>query len=70
MINEAKYLGIQIDKTLSWKEHSDIIASNISQRIGMLRYAEVRPTQYSKNRVRNIVESRVLGHGCFDWWFV
>ena len=30
MINEAKYLGIQMDKTLSWKEHINIIASKVS----------------------------------------
>ena len=40
MINEAKYLGIQIDKTLSWKEHINTIASKISRGIGMLRYAK------------------------------
>ena len=31
MINEAKYLGIQIDKTLGWKEHINIIAAKISR---------------------------------------
>ena len=36
MINEAKYLGIQIDKTLNWREHINIIASEISRGIGML----------------------------------
>ena len=40
MINEAKYLGIQNDKTLSWKEHINIIASKIPRGIGMLRYAK------------------------------
>ena len=40
MINEAKYLGIQIDKTLGWKEHINIIAAKISRGIGMLRYAK------------------------------
>ena len=30
MINEAKYLGIQIDKTLGWKEHVNIIAANFA----------------------------------------
>ena len=29
MINEAKYLGIQIDKTLSWKDPINIKASKI-----------------------------------------
>ena len=40
MINETKYLGTQIDKTLSWKEHINVIASKISRGIGMLRYAQ------------------------------
>ena len=40
IIDKAKYLGIQIDKALSWKEHINIIASKISRGIGMLRYAK------------------------------
>ena len=40
MINEATYLGIQIDKTLSWEKSINIIASNISRGIEMLRYAK------------------------------
>ena len=35
MINEALYLGVQIDKTLSWKEHVNIIASKILWEIGL-----------------------------------
>ena len=45
MINEAKYLGIKIDKTLNWKEHINIITSKISRGIGMLICKEVGPTQ-------------------------
>ena len=45
MINEAKYLGIQIDKKLSLKEHINTIASKISQGIGLLRYAKAALTQ-------------------------
>ena len=40
MINEAKFLAIQIDKTLSWRELINITASKISRGIGMLRYAK------------------------------
>ena len=40
MINESRYLGIQIDKTLSWKDHVNIIASKISRALGMLSYAQ------------------------------
>ena len=57
MINEAKYLGIQIDKTLSWKEHINIIALKISRGIGMLRYAKrYGPLSTVKTMYGSIVE--------------
>ena len=40
MINEAKYLGIQINKTLRRKGHINAIASKISRGIGMMRNAK------------------------------
>ena len=66
MINEAKYLGIQIDKTLGWKEHINIIAVKISRGIGMLRYAKrYVPLSTVKTMYRSIVEnlSTILLHG-------
>ena len=67
MINEAKYLGIQIDKTLSWKEHVNIIASKISRRIGMLRYAKrYVPFNTVKTMYGSIVEP-YLRYCCTVW---
>ena len=57
MVNEAQYLGIQIDKTLSWKEHINIIAPKISRGIGMLRYAKrYAPLSTMKTMYGSIVE--------------
>ena len=67
MINEAKYLGIQIEKTLSWKEHINIIASKISRGIGMLRYAKrYVPLSTVKTMYRSIVEP-YLRYCCTVW---
>ena len=67
MINEAKYLGIQIDKTLGWKEHINIIAAKISRGIGMLRYAKrYVPLSTVKTMYRSIVEP-YLRYCCTVW---
>ena len=67
MINEAKYLGIQIDKTLSWKEHINIIASKSSRGIGMLRYAKrYVPLSTVKTMYGSIVEP-YLRYCCTVW---
>ena len=67
MINEAKYLGIQIDKTLSWKEHINIIASKIARGIGVLRYAKrYVPLSTIKTMYRSIVDP-YLRYCCTVW---
>ena len=67
MINKAKYLGIQIEKTLSRKEHINIIAWKISRGIGMLRYAKrYVPFSTVKPLYGSIVEP-YLRYCCTIW---
>ena len=37
MVNNFKYLGVLLDRTLSWKDHVEYIGNKISSRLGMLR---------------------------------
>lgn len=37
--SNMKYLGVQIDAQLSWKEHITVAPSKISRGAGMLKYA-------------------------------
>ena len=39
MVNNFKYLGVLLDRTLSWKDHVEYIGNKISSEIGMLRRA-------------------------------
>ena len=57
MINEAKYLGMQIDKTFGWREPINTITSKISRGTGMLRYTKrYVPLSTIKAMCRSIVE--------------
>ena len=38
-VYEFKYLGVMLDSCLSWNDHIDLISTNISSRLGMLRKA-------------------------------
>ena len=37
--NPAKYLGIQIDNQLKWKDHISQVSSKVVQSIGYIKYA-------------------------------
>ena len=39
-VNEAKYLGLHIDRHLTWKKHVDIMWREVSRAIGVLKYAK------------------------------
>jgi hypothetical protein len=39
MKDSVKYLGIVVDRTLSWKDHVEQLTVKLSQQLGLLRYA-------------------------------
>ena len=39
-VNETKFLGLQIDKHLTWKRHVDILSRKVSRAIGELKHAK------------------------------
>ena len=56
-VNETKYLGLQIDRHLTWKHHVDIISRKVSRVIGVLKHAKQFLPQYIlKNLYMSIIE--------------
>ena len=52
MIGSNKYLGIQIDLELKWREHITFAAGNISRAMGMVKYAKkYLPLERTKKHV-------------------
>ena len=53
----TKYLGIQVDRNLDWKDHIKALSSKISRAIGLLRHAKVfLPQDTLKTLYTGIVE--------------
>ena len=40
MVDNVKYLGVQIGRHLSWDEHIHFVRSKVSRAIGFLKYAK------------------------------
>ena len=40
VVDNAKYLGVQLDKHLVWDEHTNALRSKISRSLGFLKYAK------------------------------
>ena len=40
MIGSNRYLGVQIDSELKWREHITFVIGKISRAMGMLKYAK------------------------------
>ena len=56
-VKEIKYLGLQIDRHLTWKKHVDVIWRKVLRAIGVLTHAkQFLPHNILKNLYRSIVE--------------
>ena len=56
-VEDTNYLGIQIDKHLTWKKHVDAVIKKVSRVIGLLKHAKkVLPQHLLKNLYVSIVE--------------
>ena len=57
IVEKTKYLGVQIDQDLDWKEHIKYVASKVSKSIGFLKYAKsLVPSTTLINLYKRIVE--------------
>ena len=45
--SSVKYLGIQIDNNLKWKEHIEAVSSKVTRAIGMIKYCKKFVPKYT-----------------------
>ena len=41
VVQKVKYLGVQVDKSLDWKEQIKVISSKVSKALGLLKHAKI-----------------------------
>ena len=67
MVDNVKYLGVQIDRHLAWDEHIHFVRSKVSRAIGFLKYAKKLLPQDTLSKIyRGIVEPH-LRYCCSVW---
>ena len=66
MVDNVTYLGVQIDRHLSWDEHIHFVRSKVSPAIGFLKYAKLVPLDTLCKIYRGIVEPH-LCYCCSVW---
>ena len=67
IVQKTKYLVIQIDNTLDWKEHTKTISSKVSRGIGFLKHAKsFLPKETLKTMYTNIVKPH-FRYCCLVW---
>ena len=67
IVEKKKYLGVQIDQNLDWKEHIKYVASKVSRAIGFLKHAKsLVPSTTLINLYKSIVEPH-FRYCCSVW---
>ena len=67
IVEKIKYLGVQVDQNLDWKEHIKYVASKVSRPIGFLKYAKsLVPSTTLINLYKSIVEPH-FRYCCSVW---
>ena len=67
IIQKTKYLGVQIDNSLNWKEHIKTVSTKVSRAIGFLKHAKTFLRQETlKTLYTGIVEPH-FRHCCSAW---
>ena len=67
IIQKTKYLGVQIDNSLNWKEHIKTVSTKVARAIGFLKHAKTfLPQETLKTLYTGIVEPH-LRYCCSVW---
>ena len=67
VVDNAKYLGVQLDKHLVWDERTGAVRSRISRSLGFLKYAKKLPPKHTLCQMyRGIVEPH-FRYCCSVW---
>ena len=63
-VEKTKYLGVQVDNSLDWKEH---IKSVFTRAVGLLKYAKRFLSQYSMKTLYTSIVEPHFRHCCAVW---
>ena len=67
VVNKTKYLGVQVDNSLDWKEHIKTVSTKVSRAIGFLKHAKnILPIASLKTLYSSIVEPH-FRYCCSVW---
>ena len=67
VVKKTKYLGVQVDNSLDWKEHIKAVSSKVSRAIGFLKHARnILPMASLKTLYSGIVEPH-FRYCCSVW---
>ena len=67
VVQKTKYLGVQIDNSLDWKEHIKVTSSKVSEAVGLLRHAKsFLPEETLKTLYTGIIEPH-FRYCCLVW---
>ena len=67
VVQKTKYLGVQIDNSLDWKEHIKVISSKVSKAVGFLRHAKLfLPEETLKTLYKGTIEPH-FRYCCLVW---
>ena len=67
LVEKTKYLGVQVDNSLDWKEHIKSVSAKVSRAVGLLKYAKrFLPQNSLKTLYTSIVEPH-FRYCCAVW---
>ena len=67
VVQKSKYLGVQIDNNLDWKEHIQTVSSKVSRGVGFLKHVKsLLPEETLKTMYTGIVEPHF--RHCYSVW--
>ena len=66
-VHETRYLGFYLDYNLSWKRHSDVVATKVAQGVGAIRHFKKFLSSQILLLLYNALVHPNISYGCVLW---
>ena len=67
VVGKIKYLGVQIDQNLEWKEHNKYVSSKVARAIGFLKYTKHFIPRNCLNKLYRSIVEPYFRYCCSVW---
>ena len=67
VVEKIKYLGVQIDKDLEWKDNIKYVSSKVARAIGFLKYTKNFMRRNCLNGLYKSIVEPYFRYFCFVW---